>query len=513
MDMKSDSLNLVRRAGIKIAYVSGKAAIADLVKDVIQIGGRAIHDALFGIAVATNFEYNVLGLGYAANEAVVEGNPPYKNFLQMMKEDGLIKSAAYSLSLNSQNVGGGSILFGGIDAGKFKGKLKTLAIQGDRREIVINVSETSFAGKKRGSFSAVLDAGQTRISVADELAKTIWAAAGIKSLDRNGDPVRSCALSDAESNMAFVFKFGGTIIRVPMSELIIPDSTEPGAYARLDEGSCYFGVFGSGGDIAVLGMPFLRSAYVVFNLERNEISVAPQSFSRGGKIREIADGGVTSLGALADGVDDGTLNAENSDFGSGDNSMDIINAQPLGADGSIGTAELGGTSIPNRFSFTPDLNAESAQVATSNPVDNPSSGGSDSTTRFDSSIFSSTGSNGYPNFSISPDATGAKTQQPNQGPAQVLGVDVSTQANSGGTMNPNSSPPAVQGADTNTQFQSQADPTNWVTPSGATPGFQVPNQDSTIPALTPAIGNNNNNNINNLAFFSPGGSNNPWSGR
>ncbi len=462
VDVKSDSLILVKEAGIQIMYVSGKAAIADLVKDVIRIGGRAVPHALFGIAVGTTFEYNILGLGYAANEAVVEGDPPYMNFLQMMKENGVIKSAAYSLSLSSQNVGGGSILFGGVDTGKFKGKLATLAVQGDRRELVINVSGISFAGEKQGSLNAVVDAGQTSISVADELAKKIWAAAAIKSLDETGYPIRSCELTDAESRLALVFKFVGTIIRVPMSELIIPDST--GANARLDEGSCYFGVYGSGGDIAVLGMPFLRSAYVLFNLESNEISLAPPNFNGGSKIREIADGGVASLGALADGVADGTLNAENANLGSGDNTISILNGQPLGGDGSLGAVEIGGTSIPNPLAFNPYSNTQSTPVATASPVDNPSSDGSGSTNIFDSSMFSSTGSSGTPDFSTPADATGAKTQQPNQASSQMLGGDVSNLANTGGTMNPNSSPPFVQVANSNAQFLSPPDFTNWVSP-------------------------------------------------
>ncbi len=464
IDLTSQSLKLLRRAGIKIGYISGLTATADLVTDVISIGGQPVPDAEFGIATSANFEYNVLGLGYAANEAVV--GRTYMNFPQKLKSNGLIKSVSYSLFLNSQNAGSGFVLFGGIDTGKFKGKLTTVAVQGSRQEVIIKLSEVSFGAVNGGSFRAVLDAGQTSISVGNELAKQIWAAAGIKSLNQNGDPIRSCALSDAESKMALVLQIGATLLRVAMSELVYPDPTETGDSVRLDPGLCYFGVYGSG-TTAVLGIPFLRSAYVVINLEKNEVSLAQANYNGASNIIEVADGGVRSLGDLADGVDEGTLSAEITNFAAGDN--------PINA--GDGNSETGDISIPSTLAFNPGSNMLSTQVSTDavgNPsIDkgsinaNPADGATQisSTNAIDNLIFTSPGgSSDISNPFFSPEAPGANTPpqlNPGISASQVASSDTSTPPNTAGQMMNADSPPSV---DSNNYVLSQLDPTtNWVT--------------------------------------------------
>lgn len=356
-DLTSGTLQIEKLRAISIQYLSGLTVNADLVKDTITIGGRAVPEASFGIARESTFAKNVLGIGYAANEALLN-TVRYPNLPQRLKDVGLIRSVAYSLSLNSQGSGSG-ILFGGIDTGKFKGKLTSLALealsgQSERTQLAVSVSGVAFGNLKRGPFQAILDSAQTRISLQSDIVSKIHAVAGVK-INKNSNPVRSCALSEAESKMILTFQFAAAVIRVPMKDLLIQESTEPGNYTPLEAGLCYFGVYNAGDEVPTLAMPFFQSAYLVVNLERNEVSLAQANHSGGGKIIEIAEGGVAALGELANGEpEDGTLNAGNLDYSKdGQFVVDTANSQLPVVDGGVATPELEGTSIHNNFAFHP----------------------------------------------------------------------------------------------------------------------------------------------------------------
>lgn len=329
-DLLSDTLEVEQLRAISIQYAGGWTARADLVKDTIIIEGRTVPDALFGIARESSFAKNILGIGYAANEAILNG-VRYSNFPQRLKDVGLIKTVAYSLSLNSQDSGSG-ILFGGMDTAKFTGKPTTLPLialssNSERTHLAVGVSGVAFGPLKGGPFQAVLDCAQTRISLENDITSKIYAAAGVE-INNNRDPIRSCALSEAERKMILTFQFSGAaaaVIHVPFKDLLIPESDEPGNYTPLEAGLCYFGVYSAGDDVPTLGMPFFQSAYVVFNLESHQVSLAQAKHNSGGsggrKIIEIGEGGVNALvGELANGEEldnnNAILNAQTLDYSS-----------------------------------------------------------------------------------------------------------------------------------------------------------------------------------------------------
>lgn len=378
VDLLSETLRVEKLRAISIQYAGGSRAQADLVKDTIIIEGRTVPEALFGIARESNTEKNILGLGYAANEAIVNG-VRYSNFPQRLKEAGLIKNVAFSLSLNSQD-SGSAILFGGLDTGQFSGKLKTLGLkavggQSERTYLTVGVSGVAFGALKGGPFQAILDCAQTRISLASDIASKIYAAAGVE-INNDGHPVRSCTLSEAESKMVLTFQFGAALIRVPMKDLLIPESDEPGNFTRLKAGLCYFGVYDAGDDVPTLAMPFFQSAYVVFNLESHQVSLAQANHRGGGKIIELGEGGVNALvGELANGEldDDGTiLNAAeilaDSSNNGGQFSVNEANSQlpVVPEDADVTTAQLGkGDFIPDTFAFNPSSSSSSDVIFSS----------------------------------------------------------------------------------------------------------------------------------------------------
>lgn len=294
-------------------FASGMSISGEIVSATFTFSSQSVEDVRFGVPTSLpTLDHNVLGLGYPINEAV-EGSP-YPNFPQAMKNQGLIQTPVYSLWLNSASASAGSILFGGIDKSKFKGKLTTFKVrseQGQYRQFLLEIKSVSFAGKKiPGSYLAVVDSGYTGSSFPLSLAQSIWAAAGIHDtqIDQaTGYPMVDCNFGNSLSVPFMDFDFGSAKFRVSLSELLI--STAPG--------QCLLGIAAaSGGDSyqPLLGITFLRSVYAVFDLYNNEISLAQANFNPGSsRIIEIDTGGVRSLKLAEDG-EDGILNALNTDF-------------------------------------------------------------------------------------------------------------------------------------------------------------------------------------------------------
>lgn len=114
----------------------------------------------------------------------------------------------------------------------------------------------------------------------------------------------SCDL--VNENITLDFSFTSLTIPLPISELVLsidsveegranPNSSDnsEGSYISggSDENICLFGIAPSQGTTPVLGDTFLRSAYVVYDLANNEISLAQTDFnSKSTHVVEIAKG-------------------------------------------------------------------------------------------------------------------------------------------------------------------------------------------------------------------------------
>ena len=293
-------------------FASGMSVSGEIVSSSFTFSSQSIDDVRFGVPTSLpTLDHNVLGLGYPINEAV-EGRP-YPNFPHAIKNQGLIKTAVYSLWLNSASASAGSILFGGIDTSKFNGKLTTFKVRSERghyEQFLLQIKSVSFAGEQiPGGYLAVVDSGYTGSSFPLSLAQSIWAAAGIHDghIDQaTGYPMVDCNFGDSLSVPFMEFDFGSAKFRVPMTELLI----------RTAPGQCLLGIAATSSTAKhqpLLGVTFLRSVYAVFDLYNNEVSLAQANFHPGSsRIIEIDTGGVRSL-KLAEEGEDGILNALKTD--------------------------------------------------------------------------------------------------------------------------------------------------------------------------------------------------------
>ncbi|GMF66933.1 unnamed protein product [Aspergillus oryzae] len=155
-------------------------------------------------------------------------------------------------------------MFGGYDTGKFTGDLIALPIQPD-----------------------VQAGGITSMTVAWTSLSLTDPKQGTQSL--TGESFIAPAILDSGTALTYVPKdyygFGGPngpVIRVPFTELAVPWLDDNDEYQKLSNGNdaCVFGVVPITDDSPILfGDTFLRSAYVVYDLDQQQIAIAPTRFN------------------------------------------------------------------------------------------------------------------------------------------------------------------------------------------------------------------------------------------
>lgn len=236
-----------------------------------------------------------MGIGYNTNEVQVDwlGRDPYPNLVDLMVKQGYIRSRAYSLWLNDLDADTGEILFGGIDTAKYKGKLHTVPIdirtgKSEPSEFMItmtgigltnNVGQSMSITKSDFRIPVLLDSGTTYTYVPRNVYQSLAAELGVQYV--SGTSVVACSLRDYNGTVDL--DFSGFQINVPFNELVVDAFDIYGYPITFDDGEqlCFFGIFPelSTDGSYVLGDTFLRSAYVVYDLDNAEISLANVRFN------------------------------------------------------------------------------------------------------------------------------------------------------------------------------------------------------------------------------------------
>jgi candidapepsin len=260
-----------------IQYVSGSAA-GNWVTDTITVGGASVPDFQFASAVDAPGGVGVFGIGLASGEAA---KVKYDNFPVMLQKSGIISRNVYSLYLDSIDAATGSVLFGAVDSSKYSGSLETLpltspnAFQVAYGDISVNGQSVSSGG------NAILDSG-TSFSYIPEAA-----FAGLQKKLKLGTLEPNTQLYTIDCNAASFnvdFKFGSSTISVPSSQLIMPLKN-----FGLNSNQCVFGIvstkYSSG--YVLLGDTFLRSAYVVYDLDNKLVGIAPAKYGTASSIQRV----------------------------------------------------------------------------------------------------------------------------------------------------------------------------------------------------------------------------------
>lgn len=202
-----------------------------------------------------------------------------------MVADGLINSNAFSLWLNDLDASTGNILFGGVDTARYHGTLETLPVQkeaGYYAEFLITLTEVMLGDlviAENQALAVLLDSGTSLTYLPDAMAEAIYEQVEAQYDSSLGAAYVPCSL--ASNTTALNFTFTSPTIQVTMDELVIPVSSSNGQQLTFLDGTaaCLFGIAPAGSSTSVLGDTFLRSAYIVYDLANNEISLAQTNFN------------------------------------------------------------------------------------------------------------------------------------------------------------------------------------------------------------------------------------------
>ena len=282
-----------------ISYVDGSGASGDYVTDTFTIGDTTLPKLQFGIGYASSSPEGILGVGYQINEVQVgrAGKAAYNNLPAQLVANGQIQSNAYSLWLNDLDASTGSILFGGVDTSQYHGSLETLPIQKEEgyfAEFLITLTKLSLGSTVIASNQAVavlLDSGSSLSYLPDAMTEAIYEMVNAEYDSSEGAAYVPCSLASNTSTLDFTFS--SPTISVPMNELVIPVTSTTGRQITFADGTpaCLFGIAPGGTSTSVLGDTFIRSAYLVYDLSNNEISIAQTNFNATGtNVLEIGTG-------------------------------------------------------------------------------------------------------------------------------------------------------------------------------------------------------------------------------
>ena len=307
----------------QIEYVDGTQIAGEYISDVLNIGTTRLTNMTMAAATQLNaIGIGIMGVGFDFGESGVQtSNFQYPNVIDVLQSEGFINRRAYSLWLDDLQSFTGNILFGGIDPDKYHGNLVGLPIQPDSRTNQIESFSVAWTGlmvtgssnnadlSPQQPTAAILDSGSTIMLLPDDIANNILNGVGA-SMDQTYGAVVPCDLSNDDLTFSFTFGGqGGAMVNISVSEFCTPIYLQDGSIAQLEDGkeACTFGVQAAQGNPIILGDTFLRSAYVVYDLENQVIGLAQTNFnakSGGGNVQALASGsggipGVSSTATVA----------------------------------------------------------------------------------------------------------------------------------------------------------------------------------------------------------------------
>lgn len=297
---KSSSFTQLTTGGFNISYDQpGDSDSGYYFSDTVSFGNNVqIPNVTIGLATYAFDHTGLMGVGMRLLESAVqtgESQTGYPTIVDSLVSAGLIERAAFSLWLNDLDASSGSILFGGVDSDKYTGDLVGLPIQIDAAAGIYDrylVTLTSISIKDDAgtrllsdpslSVAALLDSGTTSTVLPDDVAKAIWGGLGAVVAGPNEQLV-PCNLKNTNADLIFGFGGqGGPSISVSLSEMINNAGITPGATFDNGEAVCSLFVDSVANDPSgsiILGDSFLRSAYVVYDLENNEIAIGQTVFN------------------------------------------------------------------------------------------------------------------------------------------------------------------------------------------------------------------------------------------
>ncbi|CUM49759.1 unnamed protein product [Debaryomyces tyrocola] len=283
----SNSFNRNKSANpFSISYADGTHARGFWGTDDVSFGNVTVRGLSFAVSNDTSSDIGVLGIGLLGLETTYSsqygGNYQYENLPLKLKNQGTINKAAYSVYLGEEDSRTGTILFGAVDSAKYSGDLQTVQIVNSARnngysepiriEVIVNGitlndlnTELEIASNE---YTAVLDTGSTYSYFPRPLLSSLGGSLNGQFSSSLGAYIVDCIDND-DSNYISI-DFSGVKLNVPLTSLI----------QRYSYNQCFLSVLQqSGSNYILFGDNVLRSAYLVYDLDDFEISIAQARYT------------------------------------------------------------------------------------------------------------------------------------------------------------------------------------------------------------------------------------------
>ncbi|TGO29499.1 hypothetical protein BPAE_0014g00500 [Botrytis paeoniae] len=301
---------------LNMRYVDETLANGSYITDNILLVDDVVKSLQMGLAYKTDIQSGILGIGYSAN---VGTDRYYPGIMYQMLSQNLISTKAYSLYLDSYTSPTGSILFGAIDTSKFTGELVKLdTVPGLNEDGSLNhqpldvelagvgVTDQGNTTNLRNSRETMtLDSGSSLISLPPALASAVYTYFdAYDDTNSSGIIFIPCPLNSSSSptiNFLISSYSSSTVtitIKVPLSELVfplaqmgyVPDPDQAPVDLPFSGEACALGIESTNDGYYLFGDTFLRSAYVVHDLQNNQVGLAQANINSGGADSDSSDG-------------------------------------------------------------------------------------------------------------------------------------------------------------------------------------------------------------------------------
>ncbi|EMC93972.1 hypothetical protein BAUCODRAFT_49084, partial [Baudoinia panamericana UAMH 10762] len=271
---------------VTTGFIDGASVTGTWFYDTASLSGVSIPSQLAVLATSgSGISQGVLGVGWPANYPTLNHN---------LAANGLIASNSYSLWLDSLSSATGTILFGGLDRSKFVAPLHTVPVVGGTTnsdgsvtyfQPMVEVTGLSI-GNGPGitgsgySLQAALDTGTGLTVLPAGVVGSIASAVGAMYYplgSTSGNTIIPCANVANPYHLSIVFYFTGVSVSVDLAQMVLQDVGNLNGVEM-----CQFGLYGAAdgsGLPTILGDSFLRSAYVVYDLDHNRIGLAQTIFN------------------------------------------------------------------------------------------------------------------------------------------------------------------------------------------------------------------------------------------
>lgn len=264
----------------QISYADSTQISGSWGSDVVGVGSVSLTDVPFAVAensAQDDLNVGILGIGPITLEADTR---EYLNFPALLKEQGFISRNAYSLYLDPLTSASGVVLFGGVDTAKIAGTMAVMPITTPNYLTV----EAFVLGHHLPN--ALLDSGTTYTYFED--SAIIKAIAEHFNATYDSELAVYTLQSLPDVSLPYVFGTGAkaVTVEVPASDVFVSIQDLLSNPPKNDN-RYGLAVFEQKDMGSVLGDSFLRSAYVVFDIDANEIAVGQSRATQESLIKPI----------------------------------------------------------------------------------------------------------------------------------------------------------------------------------------------------------------------------------